>query len=162
MGLRTSRDLIEYRSTDWAKDRPSQQIPIQWTACQFGGQRPWLTCLCGRRVGKLYYHGGYSLSCRQCGEMIYESQREGRRGRLHLKATRMRARMGDYGRPGIDAIPRRPKRMRQATYARLRAEIQLIEYRLTEGRLYRPRPPTVNRYRIAMSALRLSIPQFQT
>jgi len=40
MGLRTSRDLIEYRSPEWPKDRPSQQIPIQWTACQFGGERP--------------------------------------------------------------------------------------------------------------------------
>jgi hypothetical protein len=52
MGLRTSRNLIEYQGPKWSSGRPPQQIPIQWTRCTYGGARPWFTCLCGKRVGK--------------------------------------------------------------------------------------------------------------
>ena len=64
-GLKTSRRLVEYRGgeRDWPPGRPSQRIPIQWTRCTFGGMRPWFTCLCGRRVGKLYHYLG-GLGCR--------------------------------------------------------------------------------------------------
>jgi hypothetical protein len=139
MALRTSRYLIEYHPETWG-DRPPQRIRVQWTYCHFGGLRPWMTCLCGRRVGKLYYGNGF-LGCRQCGEMRYESQRRGRRGRLHLKATRIRQRLGDEGRPGIDPIiSGRPWRMQRRTFARLKARAEKIERKLTEGRLYRTRP----------------------
>jgi hypothetical protein len=137
MSLRTSRHLIEYHPDTWG-DRQPQRIRVQWTYCHFGGWRPWMTCLCGRRVGKLYHGNGF-LGCRQCGEMQYESQRRGRRGRLHLKATRIRQRLGDEGRPGIDPISARPWRMQQRTYARLKAKAEMVERKLTEGRLYRPR-----------------------
>jgi hypothetical protein len=139
MGLRTSRHLIEYRGPQWSADRPPQRIPIQWTRCTYGGARPWLTCLCGKRVGKLY-HGSAWLGCRHCAEANYESQRKGRRGRLHLKATRIRARLGDYGRPGVDAFPPRIWRMQRKTYALLRAKAEMIEGKLVEGRIYRARP----------------------
>jgi hypothetical protein len=139
MGLRTSSQVIEYRSPRSPKDQPSQRIPIQWTRCTYGGATPWLICLCGKRVGKLYY-GSAWLGCRHCGKMVYASQSKGHRGRLHLKATRMRARLGDDGRPGIDALPHRPRRMHRKTYPRLRAKIALIESKLIEGRMYRPRP----------------------
>jgi hypothetical protein len=138
MALRTSRNLIKYRPQTWPADLPPQRIPIQWTYCHFGGWRPWMTCLCGRRVGKLYYGNGF-LGCRQCGEMRYQSQCKGRRGRLHLKATRIRLRLRDDGRPGIDAIPPRPWRMWRRTYARLKAQLAAIESKLNEGRIYRPR-----------------------
>jgi hypothetical protein len=139
MALRTSRYMIEYHPETWG-DRPPQRIRVQWTYCYFGAShRPWMTCLCGRRVGKLYYGNGF-LGCRQCGEMQYESQRRGRRGRLHLKATRIRQRLGDEGRPGIDPFPPRPWRMHRKTFMRLRAQAEMIERKLTEGGLYRPRP----------------------
>jgi hypothetical protein len=139
MELLTSRYLIEYRPHTWPEGRPSQRIRIQWTHCHFGGWRPWFTCLCGRRVGKLYYGNGF-LGCRPCGDLTYESKRRGRRGRMHLKATRMRARLGDYGRPGIDAIPSRLPGMQRKTYARLKAQVEKIEHKLTDGHVYRPRP----------------------
>jgi hypothetical protein len=136
MGLRTSRYLIEYQHPrNWAP----QRIPIQWTRCTYGGARPWFTCLCSRRVGKLFYGNGF-LGCRHCAEARYESQRKSPRGRLHLKATRIRARLGDYGRPGIDALPPRPWRMQQRIYARHRAQLEIIEGKLIQGRIYRPRP----------------------
>jgi hypothetical protein len=37
-----------------------QQIPVSWTQCNYGGSRPWLHCLCGRRVARLFKGlGGY-------------------------------------------------------------------------------------------------------
>ncbi len=138
MGLRTSRHLLEYRGPKWPADRPPQQIPIQWTRCTFGGSRPWFTCLCGRRVGKLY-HGNGCLGCRHCAEARYECQKKSRRGRLYLKAKRIRARLGDDGHPGIDAIPWRPWRMQRRTYDSLRAQIETIERKLITGRISRAR-----------------------
>src|ERR1700741_253765 len=31
-----------------------QNIRVEWTWCNFGGARPWLICLCGRRVARLF------------------------------------------------------------------------------------------------------------
>ena len=101
MALRTSRYLVEYRPQSWPADRLPRQIQIQWTWCTYGGWRPWFTCLCGRRISKLY-HRDSCLACRHCAEATYKSQRKGPRGRLHLKAVRLRARFGGYGRPGVD------------------------------------------------------------
>lgn len=139
LGLRTSPDLIEYRGPKWSVDRPPQEIPIQWTRCTYGGARPWFTCPCGRRVGKLYC-GSAWLGCRHCAEAGYESQRKSRKGRLHLKATRIRARLGDYGRPGIDAIPPRPSGMHRKTYSRFKMQLGIIEGKLIQGGIYRLRP----------------------
>lgn len=75
-----------------------------------------------------------------CGDLTYEFKRKGRKGRLYLKATRIRARLGDYGRPGIDALPPRLWRMQRKIYARRRAQLEIIERKLIEGRIYRPRP----------------------
>jgi hypothetical protein len=139
MGLRTSQHLIEYRGPKWPADRPPQHIQVQWTRCTYGGARPWLTCLCGRRVGKLY-RGSAWLGCRHCAEATYESQRKSRRGRLHLKALRIRARLGEYSRPGIDAIPHRPSGMQRKTYARFKMQLGIIESKLIQGGIYHPRP----------------------
>ena len=138
MRLRTSRFLVEYFPARAPKDRPPQRIPIQWTRCTYGGVRPWFTCLCGRRVGKLYYGNGF-LGCRPCGELAYKSQRAGRKRRLYIKAKRIRARLGDDGRPGIDAFPQRPFGMQRKIYARLRMQAEAIERQLSQGRVYVPR-----------------------
>jgi hypothetical protein len=42
-----------------------QQVHVSWTKCNYGGTRPWLHCLCGRRVARLFKgFGGYF--CRPC------------------------------------------------------------------------------------------------
>jgi len=139
MRLRTNRWVVEYFHARSPADRPPQRIPIQWTHCTFGGARPWFTCLCGRRVGKLYYGNGF-LGCRPCGELVYESQRAGRKRRLYMKAKRIRCRLGDYdGRPGIDAFPQRPFGMQRKIYNRLRTQAEMIEHQLRQGRVYVPR-----------------------
>ena len=92
-------------------------------------------CLfCDRRVGKLYYANGF-LGCRTCGPLVYESQRAGRKRRLYMKAKRIRRRLGDYdGRPGIDPFaPSRQFRMHRKTYARLKAQGEVLERQCAEG-----------------------------
>ncbi len=49
-----------------------EPIPLKWTPCNFGGERPWFVCpgvvngvACGRRVAILYGPGKYFL-CRLC------------------------------------------------------------------------------------------------
>jgi hypothetical protein len=139
LGLRTSSHAIEYRGPSWSPDRPSQLIPIQWTPCNYGGRRPWLVCLCGKRAGKLY-RGSAWLGCRQCADVVYESQKRSRRARLSRKAMGIRARLGDYGRPGIDPFPPRPFGMQRKIYNRLRTRAELIERELNRVSIYRPRP----------------------
>lgn len=53
-------------------------VPVTWTPCTFGGNRPWFICPgrgCGRRVGKLYLNGRYFL-CRHCHNLTYRSYLE--------------------------------------------------------------------------------------
>jgi hypothetical protein len=78
LGLRTSRFVIEYRGRHWLKDQPSQRISVRWTRCHFGSHRPWLECLCGRRVGKLY-DSGFGFGCRQCLNLIMSASTEARK-----------------------------------------------------------------------------------
>jgi hypothetical protein len=55
-----------------------EPVPLEWTPCNFGGERPWFVCpgvACGRRVAVLYGAGKYFL-CRHCYDLRYESQRE--------------------------------------------------------------------------------------
>ncbi|PLS86916.1 MAG: hypothetical protein CYG60_04715 [Actinobacteria bacterium] len=52
-------------------------IPLSWTRCNFGGQRPWFSCPgsgCGRRVAILY-GPTLPLLCRVCRGLAYASQR---------------------------------------------------------------------------------------
>ena len=139
MRLRTNRWVVQYFHARSPADRPPQRIPIQWTHCTFGGARPWFTCLCGRRVGKLYY-GNVFLGCRPCGPLVYETQHAGPKRRLYMKAKRIRCRLGDDGRPGVDVFPPpRPFRMHRKPYVRLKREGEEMERQLRQGRLYVPR-----------------------
>jgi hypothetical protein len=56
--------------------RSGQRVPIRWTPCRLGGERPWFVCnvsangaYCGRLVAKL--HGaGRLLRCNAVGQWI--------------------------------------------------------------------------------------------
>jgi hypothetical protein len=71
-----------------------QQVRVSWTPCHYGGARPWLHCICGQRVARLFKgFGGYH--CRQCcGNAIYESQRRDKKARSYLQAYRARQQLG--------------------------------------------------------------------
>jgi hypothetical protein len=58
-------------TTEWKDVR--QRVPLTWTACALGGQRPWFRCRCGRRVAILYAFDEL-FECRRCCGLAYESQ----------------------------------------------------------------------------------------
>jgi hypothetical protein len=103
-----------------------QQIRVSWTRCHFGGMRPWLHCLCERRVARLFKGmGGYY--CRPCiGNPIYASQAKSTQSRRHFEACKLRLRLG-----GIASLaapfPERPRGMHRKTYARLRHRAEKLE-----------------------------------
>jgi hypothetical protein len=102
-----------------------QHVPIAWTACHFGGSRPWFLCsamvdgkYCGRRVAKLYLGGSPVFACRQCHDLIFVSQLEPVGLRGIEKARKIRMKLG--GGPDMFAqFPPRPKNMHSSTYDRL-------------------------------------------
>jgi hypothetical protein len=116
-----------------------QNIRIEWTWCNFGGARPWLTCLCGRRVARLFkgLGGYYCRSC--CGQPVYESQRRSKKARSYLQAYRLRQRLGG-SRPVVDPLPARPYGMRHKAYDRICERIKRLEQPLVGSRVVRHAP----------------------
>lgn len=117
------RVVLSYRtrkhdSEEWsAKEYP---VSLEWTRCNYGGERAWLRCpaaRCGRRVAILY--GGSIFACRRCHNLAYDSQSETRHGRMLLKAQAIREKLG--GTPCVaDEFPHKPKGMHWRTYYKLR------------------------------------------
>jgi hypothetical protein len=111
---------------DWQDVKES--IAIRWSACRFGGERPYFVCpgvvngnVCARSVAKLYCGGRYYL-CRHCYRLTYSSQGEDRWDRALRRAAKHRRRIG--GEPGIlSDIPERPKGMWHSTYQRHLSDI---------------------------------------
>jgi len=122
------------RSPDWGisiayswglpgseKEDIAYRVPIDWTACNFGGGRPWFLCpgrRCGRRSALLYLGGGCFL-CRSCQDLSCASQRERNSSvpALH-RCQRIRTKLG--GSPNIrEPFPDKPKGMHWKTYWRL-------------------------------------------
>jgi hypothetical protein len=136
IAVRTESDAVvliyKVRSEghDWRS--VEQRVPISWTACRFGGRRPWFTCsassagrYCGRRVAVLY-GAGELFACRHCYGLAYLSQQESPLDRSLSQAQKIRFRLG--GSPStFDFFPQRPKRMHRRTYDRLRARGEKAE-----------------------------------
>jgi hypothetical protein len=103
-----------------------QRIPITWTGCALGGQRPWFLCnvlscgvLCKRRVAKIYLNASPIFSCRSCLGLKYASQLKTTHLRLIGKAMKIRMQLG--GSPNLFApFPERPKGLHRKNYERLR------------------------------------------
>ena len=99
---------------------PEQQVYLDWSVCNLGGQRPWFRCpACSRRVALLY--GAGEFACRHCLNLAYASQRE----KSHVRALRKVDRLRDtlqWG-AGILTLDRsKPKGMHSRTFARLVTE----------------------------------------
>ena len=97
-----------------------EPISLDWTRCNFGGERPWFICpgvQCGRRVAVLYGPGKYFL-CRHCYDLSYESQREDKNDRAFRRARKIRQRLGGSANM-LEPFPERPKGMHHDTYMRL-------------------------------------------
>ena len=112
--------------------------PSPWTACRFGGERPWFVCsvasngvYCGRRVTKLY-GAGRLFACRHCYRLAYASQQESAHQRGLGKSQKIRMRLG--GSPNmLEAFPDKPKGMHWRTYERWRSVHDAAGGRSTVG-----------------------------
>ena len=94
-------------------------VPLDWTACNFGGERPWFICpgaVCGRRVAVLYAPGRYFL-CRHCYELTYQSRRADKMYRSLHRAHAIRERLGGNANM-MEPFPEKPKGMHWHTYER--------------------------------------------
>jgi hypothetical protein len=110
-------------SSDWQSIQ--QRIPISFTACHFGGQRPWFICSgrhCGRRVAVLYAAGDL-FACRHCYGLTYASQQQTPRHRGLEQARNIRIRLGGGG-DLLKPFPAKPKGMHRRTFLRLRVRAE--------------------------------------
>jgi hypothetical protein len=116
--------LYRYRSELGGEREDVQEtVPLTWTACNFGGERPWFICPgagCGRRVAVLYGPGRYFL-CRHCYDLTYQSQRDNKMYRSLHRAQNIRERLGGSANM-MEPFPEKPKAMHWRTYERLRWE----------------------------------------
>ncbi len=99
------------------------RVPVVWTPCTFGGERPWFVCpnvRCGRRATKLYLYGSYFI-CHRCTGLGYQSQREDRSDRLMRRARRIRQRLG-ASMNLLEPVWQKPKGMWWRTFEWLREE----------------------------------------
>ena len=111
-----------YTATENGERREySYPVRLDWTPCQYGGERPWFLCpSCRRRVAILY--GGAVFACRHCYRLAYESQRERDYDRLAGRADKIRRRLG-WPVGILNPTPwTKPKGMRWLTFWRLTAE----------------------------------------
>ena len=130
--------VLDYRIRSHGEDWQSvhHRVPIRWTPCRLGGERPWFVCsvsangvYCGRQVAKLY-GAGRLFACRHCYRLGYRVQRGGPMDRAQHRLRRLHRKLSaDYD--GPDGIPPpRPKWMRQRTYDRVVQQIEAGEEHL--------------------------------
>jgi hypothetical protein len=115
-----------------APRRYDYRVPVTYTPCNFGGERPWFQCpRCGDRVGKLYRPPARArFRCRECYDLGYQSSRtsgdtlkqaELRYRRAFAKADAKGRRPHPNGEPWF---PERPKGMHTETFDRLLADVR--------------------------------------
>lgn len=90
--LRSGRMIILFRSEHCEANSETIDpiLKLDFTPCHFGGNRSWVLCPmpdCGRRVQSLFIKGD-EIGCRQCHQLLYETQYG---GVLEHKLTRIRA-----------------------------------------------------------------------
>ncbi|MGF1470296.1 MAG: hypothetical protein ACFB50_00965 [Rubrobacteraceae bacterium] len=115
--------LYRHRPPGGEWEDVKEPVALEWTACNFGGERPWFLCPgagCGRRVAVLYGPGKYFL-CRHCYDLSYGSQRENELYRALRKAQAIREKLGGSANMMLP-FPDKPKGMHWKTYQRLRNE----------------------------------------
>jgi hypothetical protein len=107
---------------DW--EGVKEPVSLEWTPCNFGGERPWFVCpgvvngvACCRTVAILYGPGKYFL-CRHCYDLRYKSQREDKQVRALRRAQKISTRLGGSVNM-MEPFPEKPMGMHHDTYMRL-------------------------------------------
>jgi hypothetical protein len=117
---------LSYRYRSGSDEWKDMEYPLRldWTPCNYGGQRAWFLCPaagCGRRVAILY--GGAIFACRHCYQLAYTSQRESDGDRALHRAQTIRKKLGGSANM-LEPLPWKPKGMHWRTYWRLRAQAE--------------------------------------
>lgn len=131
-GLKASRWRVEvkFKHDRW------QTLPVVWTHCHFGGERPWFLCpFCSNRFRKLYNAGSF-CACRACCNLRYASQRRGARSRRYLQALKLRLKLDGIA-SLTEPFPERPRGMHRKTYERFRRRAEALEQDLRTSRFMR-------------------------
>ena len=110
--------LVSYR--DERGEATTERIGIQWTFCNFGGERPWWTCPhCGRRCAIVYARGAWPFMCRLCASLTHETAQGDALTRARSKSNKCWERLGwQRG----ETFPQKPKGMHWRTWDRLFVE----------------------------------------
>jgi hypothetical protein len=142
--LRRRNDGVEFLYPRDEHDTEFLLVPLDWTACNFGGSRPWFLCPgCHRRVGRLVRVGTCRFYCRRCLNLRYYSQTRDWRGRQLWRAQRIAEPLGGEG----VALPPRPKGMYGVGRTRLPSPRKFLgvegpRFRTYLELLFAPTPPT--------------------
>ena len=104
--------------TDGSRRPVTVDVPLERTACHFGGVRWWFRCPgCGRRSAKLHLPPGASrFACRPCQGLYHQVQRESAVWQALRRAQKLRVRIGGDGSEGH--YPR-PRGMHRRRYERM-------------------------------------------
>ena len=74
----------------------AQSVGLEFTPCNFGGERPWFQCpRCQKRVGTLL--GGRHFYCRKCLGVVYYTQQCGTLDRLMHRMHKLERRLERSG-----------------------------------------------------------------
>lgn len=88
--------LSVQRLSDDSVPEARYEIEIAWSACHFGGLRPWFVCpACDGHCGVLYGLGAFK--CRRCHGLVYESQSESAFFRILRKRQKLAAKLEKGG-----------------------------------------------------------------
>ena len=121
-----NRIILSYKHRSGSEEWQDKEYPVRldWTSCNYGGQRAWFLCPaagCGRRLAVLY--SGGIFACRHCYRLAYESQRENTVDLMARRANKIRARLGwDAG--ILNSTGQKPKGMRWQSYWQLCREYE--------------------------------------
>jgi hypothetical protein len=114
---------VEYNAVVLFYRGLQQRVPLAWTPCHLGGERPWFVCSgdChsrtrGQRVAVLFDRYGF-FACRNCCDLVYSSQHETPKFRRIRRARKIRLGLGG-GESLADPFPEKPKGMHWSTYGR--------------------------------------------
>ena len=124
MRVELDRIILTYQQRSAGEEWQDKEysVRLDWTGCNYGGQRAWFRCPvagCGRRVAILY--GGSIFACRRCHVLAYQSQRNNMTDRIAGKAEKVRKRLG-WQAGILNNTGNKPKGMRWKTYWRFHSE----------------------------------------
>lgn len=109
-------DVVAFRYRQ-AGEETSASLPIEWTPCNYGGERPWFSCpRCERRAAILYSLTGAEMRCRTCLGLTYPTRRLSVADRLEHRARKLYARAGTH--PAA-SWHHKPARMHWSTFNRI-------------------------------------------